>query len=62
MAAPVHKPIPEKYLKLPFPKNKCQIEYIWIDNFKKLRSKSRTLDIVPSSLNGNYISVFMKKN
>ena len=52
MAAPVYKPIPDKYLNLPIPKNICQIEYIWIDNFKKLRSKSRTLDSIPSSIKG----------
>ena len=54
MASSVYKSTPDKYLNLPIPDSKCQIEYVWIDDLKKLRSKSRTSDIIPSSVDGGY--------
>lgn len=40
----------EKYLKLD-QRGSVQVEYIWIDGFNQLRSKTKTLSSVPMDVN-----------
>lgn len=48
--AKLNKTVAEKFSRLPLPDKTCLVEYVWIDGTGlKTRSKSRTLDFVPTS-------------
>ena len=51
--ASTNKTVLHRYMRLPFPPNKSQATYIWIDGTgEHLRSKTRTLDFIPKHPSG----------
>ena len=43
----------DRYMRLPIPDNKCQVNYVWIDGSgESMRSKTRTVDFIPKAPSG----------